>query len=51
VFAAIFENQSPGGVDDLLLPYFRVFSFFCHDPSPVKDTPAAFRNALVDTSA
>jgi hypothetical protein len=37
VFAAVFKNQSPGCIDDLFLSYLRVFSFFCHDSSPIKE--------------
>jgi hypothetical protein len=51
VFAAVFENQGPGCIDNLLLSNLRVFPFFCHDPSPVKDAPAASRNAMADTTA
>jgi len=51
MFAAVFENQGPGCIDDLLLSHLRVFPFFCHDPSPVKDAPVASRNAMDDTTA
>lgn len=49
VFAAVFENQAAGCIDDLLLSHLRVFPFFYHDSSPVKDAPAASRNAMDDT--